>query len=64
MCDIGKAAEFHKYDLEISYFKMSKATENIFFGKAKIHVAKDSYFNIHHMAVRGTELIVYIQEIG
>ena len=43
---------------------MSKATENIFFGKAKIHVAKDSYFNIHHMAVRGTELIVYIQETG
>ena len=43
---------------------MAKTTENIFFGKAKIHVAKDSYFNIHHMAVRGTELIVSSQETG
>ena len=36
----------------------------LFSSKAKVHVAKESYLNAHHMAVRGTELIVYIQEIG
>ena len=35
MCDIGKATQFHKYDLEISYFKMFKTTENIFFWQSK-----------------------------
>ena len=64
MCDIGKAAEFHKYDLEIWYFKMAKIIKDTFSSKAKIHVAQDGYLNIHHMAVRGTELIVYVQEIG
>ena len=63
MCDIGKATQLPKYDLEISYFKMAKTTENIFFsGKTKLHVAHASYFNVHHMAVRGTELIAYIQK--
>ena len=64
MCDIGKAAEFHKYDLEISYFKMAKTIEDLFYSKAKILVAQESYLNIHYMEMRGTELIVYIQEIG
>ena len=64
MCDIGKAAQFHKYHLEISYFKMAKTTKDFFSSKAKIHVAQEIYLNVHHMAVGGTELTVYIQEIG
>ena len=63
MCDIGKSIQFHKYDLEIWYFKMAKIIKDIFSSKAKIHVAQGSYLNIHHMAVRGTERIVYVQQI-
>ena len=43
---------------------MAKIIKDTFSSKAKIHVAQDGYLNIHHMAVRGTELIVYIQETG
>ena len=42
---------------------MAKIIKDIFSSKAKIHVAQGSYLNIHHMAVRGTERIVYVQQI-
>ena len=35
MCGKGEAAQFHKYDLEIWYFKMAKTTEDIFFQQRK-----------------------------
>ena len=63
MCDKGEAAQFHKYDLEIWYFKMAKTIEDFFFSKGKILVTLGSYLNVHYMAVRGTELILYVQEI-
>ena len=43
---------------------MAKTIEDLFYSKAKILVAQESYLNIHYMEMRGTELIVYIQEIG
>lgn len=63
MFDKGEAAQFHKYDLEIWYFKMAKTIEDFFFSKGKILVTLGSYLNVHYMAVRGTELILYVQEI-
>ena len=35
MFDKGEAAQFHKYDLEIWYFKMAKTIEDIFFQQRK-----------------------------
>lgn len=35
MCDKGEAAQFHKYDLEIWYFKRAKTIKDIFFQQRK-----------------------------
>ena len=43
---------------------MAKTTKDFFSSKAKIHVAQEIYLHVHHMAVGGIELTVYIQEIG
>lgn len=63
MYDKGKAAQFHKYDLEIWYFKIAKTTKDIFLHQSKNSCDTGKLSEHSLYGSEGTELILYVQEI-